>query len=60
MIFLLVATSSTAYAKDSGLTSFPDPVDPESWVLPEDMTWDDYNAVPGIDWRESDIKPEGY
>lgn len=57
LIFLLVL-STTVFADDSGLSSFPDPVDPESWVLPEDMTWDDYKPVPGIDWRDSDVEPE--
>ncbi|MFJ7934587.1 M6 family metalloprotease domain-containing protein [Sporosarcina sp. NPDC096371] len=55
---ILMATSSPAYAQDAGLNGFPEPVDPESWVLPEDMTWADYKAVPGIDWRDTDIKPE--
>ena len=57
-MFLLVITSTTVYAEETGLTSFPEPVDPNSWVLPEEMTWDDYRPVPGIDWRDADIEPE--
>ena len=57
-MFLLVITSTTVYAEETGLTSFPEPVDPNSWVLPEVMTWDDYRPVPGIDWRDADIEPE--
>ncbi|GIN84430.1 peptidase M6 [Heyndrickxia sporothermodurans] len=53
-----ISVSSTAYAAKPGLESFPEPVDPQSWVLPRDMTWDDYRPVPGIDWKTPDIKPE--
>lgn len=54
----LMLLSTTVNAAPSGLTTFPDPVDSQSWVLPEDMTWDDYRPVPGIDWRDTDIEPE--
>ncbi|MFS0644460.1 M6 family metalloprotease domain-containing protein [Siminovitchia sp. 179-K 8D1 HS] len=58
-IFLLIAGfTSPVYAQESGLDAFPEAVDPESWVLPENMTWDDYRPVPGVDWNNSDIKPE--
>ncbi|GAB3801917.1 M28 family peptidase [Virgibacillus kimchii] len=56
---LVFMVFSTAVSADSpGLPAFPDPVDPKSWVLPEDMTWDDYNPVPGIDWATTDLEPE--
>ena len=58
LVFLLVFTSTIAFAEEPGLNSFPEPVDSESWVLPEDMTWDDYNPVPGIDWNNSDVEPK--
>lgn len=58
-IFLLTAMStSPVYAQQPGLDSFPDPVDSESWVLPEDMTWDDYRPVPGVDWTDPEVNPE--
>ena len=57
-MFLLVVTSTTVYAEGSGLTSFPDPVDSQSWVLPRDMTWDDFRPIPGLDWQDADIEPE--
>lgn len=41
-----------------GLPEFPDQIDPDSWVLPEHMTWDDYKPVPGIDWLNTDIEPD--
>ncbi|AXF57313.1 FIMAH domain-containing protein [Salicibibacter kimchii] len=49
---------SIANANESGLSEFPPPVDEESWVLPRDMTWDDYEPVPGIDWQDTDIEPD--
>ncbi|WP_164215292.1 FixG Ig-like domain-containing protein [Virgibacillus sp. YIM 98842] len=58
LALFLMAMSSTVSAAPTGLTSFPDPVDPKSWELPEDMTWDDYEPIPGIDWANTDIEPE--
>ena len=40
-----------------GLADFPDPVDPESWELPEWQTWDDYRPIPGVDWNEVERQP---
>jgi M6 family metalloprotease-like protein len=28
------------------------PVDPQEWQNPDDMTWDDYTAVPGRSWND--------
>ena len=56
-IFLMLF-SPTIFAAPMGLDSFPEPVDTESWMLPEEMTWDDYNPVPGIDWNTADVEPE--
>jgi M6 family metalloprotease-like protein len=55
---LLLTVSTTAYADKPGLPAFPKPVDKESWMLPRDMTWNDYRPVPGIDWRNTDVQPE--
>ncbi|UYG97389.1 M6 family metalloprotease domain-containing protein [Cytobacillus firmus] len=55
---LLMTISSAAYAEKPGLEDFPEPADVQSWELPEDMTWEDYRPVPGIDWRTADIEPE--
>lgn len=52
-------TQNTSDQGTPGLTDFPDPIDDESWVLPREMTWDDYRPIPGIDWNNSDlIDPE--
>lgn len=55
---LLAMSSTAAFAVEPGLDKMPDPVDPQSWVNPEDMMWNDYNPIPGIDWNNTDIKPE--
>lgn len=58
MILLIMLLSTPVYAAQSGLPAFPKPIDPENFELPEDMTWEDYQPVPGIDWNETDIEPE--
>lgn len=55
---LLFVVPTNAFAEKPGLTAFPEPVDPRSWVLPENMTWNDYKPLPGIDWRSANIQPE--
>ncbi|MEJ8766112.1 M6 family metalloprotease domain-containing protein [Oceanobacillus sp. HCA-5259] len=55
---LLLLNTPNVLAAPSGLDSFPDPVDTNSWTLPEDMVWDDYKSVPGINWNEASGEPE--
>jgi M6 family metalloprotease-like protein len=33
-------------------TGAPEPIDPQHWVNPDHMTWDDYTPVPGTDWTD--------
>ncbi|PHQ50557.1 peptidase M6 [Streptomyces cinnamoneus] len=33
------------------------PVDPQRWRNPDDMTWAEYRPVPGTDWANPDVKP---
>jgi M6 family metalloprotease-like protein len=42
---------------EQGLSGLPAPVDPESWTLPQWMTWNDYRQVPGINWNDADRQP---
>lgn len=53
---LLTALVSTP-ARAEGLAAMPAPVDPESWTLPEWMTWDDYRPIPGINWNDDVHQP---
>lgn len=53
----LLALSLDAGAAQEGLGTMPAPVDPESWTLPEWMTWNDYRPVPGLDWNDPDRQP---
>jgi hypothetical protein len=48
--------AGTVWAQ-SGLEDFPESVDPQSWVLPEWMTWDDYQPIPGVDWTAPENQP---
>ena len=52
----LACTPATP-ASAAGLASPPRPVDPQSWVLPEDMTWSDYRPIPGFNWAEDSRQP---
>ncbi len=47
---LLLALAPTAASAKPGRKKPPPPVDPQSWELPESMTWDDYTPLPGFDW----------
>jgi M6 family metalloprotease-like protein len=44
-------------ADPPGLAKAPAPVDPQSWVLPEHMTWKDYRPIPGFDWNSGEHQP---
>ncbi|MEH6377838.1 M6 family metalloprotease domain-containing protein [Streptomyces sp. KLMMK] len=33
------------------------PIDPQHWRNPDDMTWAEYRSVPGTDWADPDRKP---
>jgi M6 family metalloprotease-like protein len=34
----------------------PPPIDPQSWELPEHMTWGDYRRIPGTDWKNPEYE----
>ncbi len=34
----------------------PPPIDPQSWEVPEDMTWSDYRPIPGTDWKNPEYE----
>ena len=48
------AASSPVVAAQSPVGT---PVDPQNWVNPDDMTWDDFEPVPGTDWADPSIEP---
>ncbi|MFY9587604.1 MAG: hypothetical protein WAT66_09130 [Actinomycetota bacterium] len=52
----LLVLSWGAQAQE-GLSALPAPADPESWTLPQWMTWSDYRPVPGINWNDADRQP---
>src|SRR5690625_2187582 len=62
MLILLSPTavfaSVTGEAEQPGLPEFPESIDEESWMLPRDQTWDDFNELPGVNWEDVDIEPE--
>jgi M6 family metalloprotease-like protein len=36
----------------------PEPIDPQLVQDQDDMTWDDYRPIPGIDWADPSLTPE--
>ena len=51
---------TAAYAADpKGLATFPAPIDPQSWQMNRDRTWDDFIPNPVIDWKK-EVNPAGY
>jgi M6 family metalloprotease-like protein len=61
--FLLSAALSFLFlgqdtGKSSTLPPLPLPMDPQQIQDQQDMTWDDYHAIPGINWADSALKPK--
>lgn len=42
----------TAHASAPAASAVGEPVDPQNWVNPDDMTWEDFRPVPGKDWAD--------
>ena len=60
---LFAVSSIASYAdfdieQSVGLDAVPDPIDPQSWILNRDQTWDDLNPNPVVDWM-SELNPAG-
>jgi M6 family metalloprotease-like protein len=34
----------------------PQPIDPQDWVNPDNMTWEDYRKPPGTDWADPNVE----
>jgi hypothetical protein len=57
LIIGVVLLSSWALMKGK-LTELPGPIDPQIVQDQDDMTWDDYKPIPGINWADPSLKPE--
>ncbi|MDR2712192.1 MAG: hypothetical protein LBB91_03640 [Clostridiales bacterium] len=57
-LLILFSFSAAWAAEPKGLADMPDPIDPQSWKLQEDMTWDDMLPNPVINWM-NDLNPDG-
>ncbi|MCL1874171.1 MAG: immune inhibitor A [Clostridiales bacterium] len=60
LVALLTLTSfSMAWAaQPKGLADMPDPIDPQTWKLQEDMLWSELKRNPVIDWT-TELNPAG-
>ncbi len=46
----------TGNARVLGQPGFPAPVDPQDWVNPDHMTWDDYRPIPNTNWADPSVE----
>ncbi|WP_229844535.1 M6 family metalloprotease domain-containing protein [Streptomyces cinnamoneus] len=56
----LAAAGTAGAAPDAGRRPRPplvQPIDPQHWRNPDDMTWAEYRPVPGTHWADPDVKP---
>ncbi|MFI9720815.1 M6 family metalloprotease domain-containing protein [Streptomyces sp. NPDC052396] len=57
----LLAALTTGPAGPAGATHRPpplvQPIDPQHWRNPDDMTWGEYRPVPGTHWADPQVKP---
>ncbi|MEU8825470.1 M6 family metalloprotease domain-containing protein [Streptomyces sp. NPDC048636] len=51
------ATADNAPSARPAGTPLVQPIDPQNWRNPDDMTWADYRAVPGTDWADPSVEP---
>ena len=57
-ILALAAIAAQAAGAQPGGHAPPfQPLDPQDWVLPDDMTWADYEPVPNTDWGNPALEP---
>lgn len=56
-LFLFISNRAKSPAP-SGLSSFPEPIDPQKVQDQDQMTWADYRPIPGQDWADPSLKPE--
>ena len=47
------AVSASARPDPPDLSDVVEPIDPQQWENPDDMTWADYQAIPGTSWADA-------
>ena len=53
-VLLVLSMAAAAFAAED-LDAFPAAKDPQSWTVPENMTWDDWKDNPVVDWESLDL-----
>jgi len=57
-----VSATGQAPRASRGLRGAPPPaaipIDPQRWQDQQDMTWDDYRPIPGVNWADPSLVPE--
>ena len=56
ILALAAVAAQTAGAQPVGHAPPFQPIDPQNWEFQDDMTWDDYRAVPGTNWSDPSLE----
>jgi M6 family metalloprotease-like protein len=57
IVFILFAHNLNSHIAYAQQNPFPPPMDPQHVQDQQDMTWDDYHPIPGIDWADPSRVP---
>jgi M6 family metalloprotease-like protein len=57
LLAAMVAAPGAGAQDPPGLSALPPPVDPETWEMPDTMTWSDHDPIPGFDWTDPSLQP---
>src|SRR3954447_16369346 len=52
-----MATAVALALPSAALAGAPAPIDPQNWSFQDNLTWNDYHALPGTDYSNPDIQP---
>jgi len=58
VVCLTVLTLAVIACSTPGAAPPPPPIDPQVVQDQQDMTWDDYHPIPGVDWASPSLEPE--
>lgn len=58
LFLVALAPTGSARTQTPSATAMPAPIDPQKWQDQQDMTWNDYHAIPGVDWADPSRAPQ--
>jgi M6 family metalloprotease-like protein len=58
LVFLILTIVILPGCRTGNERTVPGPIDPQVVLDQDDMTWDDYRPIPGINWADPSLQPE--